>query len=340
MKNLSVGVGVIGTGAMGSVHARNLARRTPGAYVVAVMDIDPEQAESVAAECGGARVYTDASALIGDEDVQAVLIASPDATHAELTIACINAGKLTLCEKPLATTLADAERVLQAETAGGRRLVQVGFMREYDPAHQDLAELVARGAVGQALGFRGVHSNLRLEYDRTVEEVIVNSAVHDIHSARWIMGDEIASVYVQWVAADPARPETCRLLIIQMAFQNGALGTIEYNGDSSYGYKVHVDIAGAQGSAHTRPSSSPSLRRSGTVSQAIDQIWSERFETAYLAEVQAWTRSILAQEPTGPSVWDGTMSLIVADACLHSVKTGQPQPVPVVERPALYGGEG
>jgi myo-inositol 2-dehydrogenase/D-chiro-inositol 1-dehydrogenase len=157
VNKLTVGVGVIGTGAIGSLHARNLAHRTPAAQVVAVMDIDRERVEAVAAECGGARVYTDASALIADEDVEAVLIASPDATHAELTIACIKAGKPTLCEKPLGTSLADAEQVLQTEIAGGRRTVQVGFMREYDPAHKDLMELMARGEIGQALRFRGVH---------------------------------------------------------------------------------------------------------------------------------------------------------------------------------------
>lgn len=77
-------VGVIGTGAIGSLHARNLAHRTPGTQVVAVMDIDQERVGDVAGECGGARAYTDASALIADADVEAVLIASPDDVLARL----------------------------------------------------------------------------------------------------------------------------------------------------------------------------------------------------------------------------------------------------------------
>ena len=336
MSKQTVRVGVIGTGAIGSLHARNLAHRTRGAKVVAVMDIDRERVEDVAAECGGARAYTDASALIADADVDAVLIASPDATHARLTIACIEAGKPTLCEKPLATTLADAERVLHTEIAGGRRLVQVGFMREYDPAHLDLIALMARGEIGQALGFRGVHNNVTVGYDRTIEDVLVNSAVHDIHSARWIMGEEIASVYAQWVTANPERPGTCRLLNVQMAFQNSTLGTIEVNDDAGYGYEVYVEIAGELGSARTARGSSPTLCQSGTASQAVDLHWSRRFNTAYIDEVQAWTRSVLEQKPTGPSAWDGYMSLLVADACIRSAKTGQPQEAPVVERPVLY----
>ena len=114
----SIKVGVIGTGAIGSIHAENLMRRTIGARVIAVMDIDQDRANSVAAACDGARVYSDASELIADPDVDAVLIASTDASHAEFTLGCIEAGKPALCEKPLATTAADAERVVRAELAG------------------------------------------------------------------------------------------------------------------------------------------------------------------------------------------------------------------------------
>lgn len=333
-----VGVGVIGTGGIGSVHAQNLAQRTFGARLVAVMDIDRERAEGVAVACGGAQVYEDARALIAADDVDAVLIASPCATHAELTLACIQAGKPVLCEKPLAETLADVERVLQAEVAAGRRLVQVGFMREYDPAHKDLVELLARGDIGRALHFRGVHINVTMGFDRTVEGVIVNSVVHDIHSARWIMGDEIASVTVQSLPARPDRPETCRYLVTQLAFRDGRLGTIQFNDDSDYGYEVQVEITGETGTACTAVGSSPTVRRSGALSQSIERHWAKRFAAAYRDEVQAWVDSLLAQEPAGPSVWDGYMSLLVADACIRSAESGQPVEVPVVERPGLYGG--
>ena len=216
-------------------------------------------------------------------------------------------------------------------------------MREYDPAHKDLVALLARGDIGRPLRFRGVHTNMTLEHDRTVEHVIVNSVVHDIHSARWIMGDEIASVYVQWVSAKAGpdrrqRPRTCRYLNVQQAIRNRPLGTIELNHNSGYGYEVQVEITGEKGSACTVLASSPTLRRSGTLSQTIHPRWSDRFATAYLDEIQAWTASILAEEPTGPSAWDGYMSLVVAEACIRSAKTGLPQGVPVIPRPPLYTG--
>ncbi|MBI1879439.1 MAG: Gfo/Idh/MocA family oxidoreductase [Chloroflexi bacterium] len=333
---MMVHIGVIGTGGMGGRHIRNLAGQTPGAQVVAVMDIDRARAEAVASQCGAATVYTDAAALIADAAVEAVVITSPDPTHAELALACLAAGKPALCEKPLATTLADTEKVLRAELAGGRRLIQMGFMREYDPAHRAVKAMVERGEIGQSLMFRGTHSNLGLGQHRTTAEVIINSAIHDIHSARWLLNQEVAQVYVQRVAADETRPETCRLLLIQMTFKNGSLGLIEVNADSGYGYQVDVELTGDQGFARTAPGPAPVVRQAGKQFQTIASDWLERFEAAYIYEVQDWVHSLIAGQPASPSVWDGYADMVVADACVQSAKNGQPQSVPKLERPALY----
>ena len=337
MNNDTVGVGMIGAGAIGRIHARNLAKRTHGARLAAVMDVDAERAETVAAASGAGRVYADADALIADPEVDAVLIASPDATHAELALACIDAGKPVLCEKPLATIASDAKRVLEAELAAGRRLLQVGFMREYDPAHQDVVMILQSGAIGEALRFRGAHINPHYGVDWTVEEAIVNSLIHDIHSARFMMDAEISSVQVSWVAVDPQRPRTCRLADVNLRFDNGAIGALEWNGDSGYGYEVQVEITCESGVASTLPSDSPVVRGVGGVSQAITPSWPQRFERAYVEEMQAWIRSIKAKEPTGPSAWDGYMTLAVAEACVRSTVTGLPVEIAPIERPALYG---
>ena len=65
-----------------------------------------------------------------------MIVASPDATHAELTVTCLKVGKPVLCEKPLAPSAAEGLRVVQAEVALGRRLIQVGYMRRFDPGYQ------------------------------------------------------------------------------------------------------------------------------------------------------------------------------------------------------------
>ena len=89
-RDMSVGVGVIGTGVMGSEHARLLRGETPGAHLAGVFDADPDRAQAAAV---GAAVFSDPRSLIASDQIEAVIIASPDATHAELTLACLEAGK-------------------------------------------------------------------------------------------------------------------------------------------------------------------------------------------------------------------------------------------------------
>ena len=333
MKDNVVGVGVIGAGMIGGVHAENLARRTIGARVAAVTDIDRGRAESVAAACG-ARVALDAGELIADPAVDAVLIASPDHTHADLTIACLEAGKPVLCEKPLATTVADAERVLRAEMASGRRLTQVGFMRVYDRAHREVYDVLRAGEIGAALSFRGRHFNPGSGI-KTIETAIVNSLIHDIHSARWLMGAEIMQVYVQWVPARLDQPRSARYATVQLRFSGGAIGTLEWSGDSGYGYEVMVGIIGERGAAESVSHISPVVRRGTTVAQEVTPNWPERFSQAYIDEAQVWIDSIRNDEPTGPSAWDGYMSLTVAEACIRSTEAGLPEAVVGMERPDI-----
>lgn len=332
-----VNVGVIGSGGMGGRHIRNLAGQTP-AQVVAIMDIDRDRAEAAAAQSGGGKVYTDTAALITDPNVEAIVIASPDPFHAEAALACIEAGKPVLCEKPLATNLADAQKVLEAEVAGGKRLVQLAFMREYDPAHKAIKAGAENGDLGRLLMFHGIHNGYSEGHSRTTEDVIINSAIHDIHSARWLLDQEVAEVYVRWVAADETQPETCRLLLVQLTLKDGALGLIEVNADSGYGYQVDVELTGSEGSIRTAPAAAPTVRKAGRQFQPIDEDWLVRFDTAYIYEVQAWVQSVIEGKPTGPSTWDGYAAMIVADACIRSAKTGQPQAVSVLERPAMYAG--
>src|SRR4051812_40052430 len=140
-------IGVIGAGLMGLTHVRLLRGAVAGAEVVAVSDALPEAAERAAAEAGIDTLHADALDLIGDERVEAVVVASPAGTHEAFAVACIEAGKPVLCEKPLAETVEACRRVLDAEVAAGRRLVQVGFMRRFDPGYADMKTKLDAGLV-------------------------------------------------------------------------------------------------------------------------------------------------------------------------------------------------
>lgn len=333
----SVNVGVIGAGGMGGRHASNLTYMVAAAEVTAIMDVDSARAEEIAARCGGAKIYNEAEQLISSREVDAVVIAAPNRFHAELTRACIAAGKPVLCEKPLATGGVEAKEVITDEVAGGRRLVQVGLMRQFDPAHVAVKRVSDSGAQGNALVFRSVHINPSSDEVPSLGDVITGSLIHDIHSARWMMGDEIVRVHTSFIPFSADRPDSARYVMIQLQFAGGALGGLECNADAGYGYEIEVSITGETGVVRSSPFQSPVVRHSNASGQWVEEDWLQRFSEAYIIEVQAWVQSILDGEATGPSAWDGYVSILAADACIESGERGQPVSLDLPGKPELYG---
>ena len=108
-----------------------------------------------------------------------------------------------LCEKPLATTEADARAVLDAEVALGRRLVQVGFMRRFDPGYVQLKQELTAEGIGEPLVVHNVHRNTSAPYGLVTERTLTNMVVHELDICRWLLDEEYASVMV--VAGRPGR---------------------------------------------------------------------------------------------------------------------------------------
>src|SRR5688500_1016677 len=197
-----IAVGVIGTGGMGSMHAEVIQTEVAKARLAAVADLDTERAEKVA-EKSGASVFTDAEEMIRDENVEAVVVASPDPTHAPLVLECLKNEKPVLCEKPLADSSSAGLQVVEAEIDLGKRLVQVGFMRRYDPQHVAAKEAVESGTGGAPMLFKGWHGNAGFGQGRGSESVVVSATIHDLDSTRWFLGQEIAEVYARGVNTEP-----------------------------------------------------------------------------------------------------------------------------------------
>ncbi|MGH8988882.1 MAG: Gfo/Idh/MocA family protein, partial [Acidimicrobiales bacterium] len=192
---MPIGIGVIGTGNIGADHVRRLFNRIAGARVSALFDVEEPRAASLADEVG-AIARPSAGDVISDHSVDAVLIAAPGDTHAELTLACIAAGKPVLCEKPLAPTPDECLKVIDAEVAGGRRLVQVGFMRRYDEGYQQLKGSLERGQLGDVLLLHCVHRNPSVPPSFTSEMSLTDSVVHEIDVTRWLLGEEVVAASV------------------------------------------------------------------------------------------------------------------------------------------------
>ncbi len=332
----SVAVGIIGVGGMGARHAVNLHEHVGGAHVAAVYDLDVERVQQAAIHCGSPAVLDDPLALIHDPRVDAVLIASPDATHAAYVQECLRARKPVLCEKPLATSKADARQVVEAEAALDRQLVSVGLMRRFDPQHVAVRDAVATGRLGRPILFKGVHRNAAIPYDARGEVILTNSAGHDVDAVRWLLNQEVEEVFVRGVRSHRAFSDnTTDLLLLQLTLSGDCLATIEVYAAAEYGYEVSAEIVCERGTAITGQPSPAIVRSAGARSTAVSMDWLARFQVAYVAELTQWTRSVQTGEPfAGASAWDGYRALQITDACVRSLKSGRPVPVDVDE-PAL-----
>ncbi len=333
-------VGVVGTGGMGAMHAENVHNMLANAWLAAVADVDSARAGRLAERCGSATVYSDPVALIRDDAVEAVVIASPDPTHLPLVLECLENEKPVLCEKPLAGDAGGALEIVQAEVELGRKLVQVGFMRRYDPQHVAVKEAVASGSIGEPMLFKGWHRNLDQEPGLDSAAVVTNSTIHDLDSARWFLGEEIEEVYAIGVnTATKLGKDVLDLQLIQFSTTGGRLGTIETNVVSGYGYEVGAELVGELGTVQIAPPSGAVVRRDRTVSQRVEEDWLQRFHEAYVIELRSWIESLGNSTSTGPDAWDGYASLVVADACIASLRSGSPQKVPTLKAPAQYATE-
>ena len=333
---MTIKVGVIGAGIMGADHARILATSVAGAELVAISDPDAGRRNAVAANFGVKAAYPDPLTLIGDENVDAVIVASPDETHKPLTLACLDAGKPVLCEKPLATSPGDCLDIVRRETAIGRRVVQVGFMRRFDPGYVAMKRALADGELGAALIFHCVHRNKQSTGYSTSEGLIANSGVHEIDIARWLLDDEAARAIV--VTPKPSRLTTIRdpqILILQMA--GGPVVEVEIFINAQYGYDVRAELVCEKGTVSLQPRSDTVLRHGGREGVLHGDDWRGRFADAYRIELQAWIDAIAGGGAlVGASAWDGYAATAIATTCLDALRTGEPADVRLEPKPALY----
>jgi myo-inositol 2-dehydrogenase / D-chiro-inositol 1-dehydrogenase len=318
---MNLRIGVIGAGLMGTTHVRTLSGSVPGADVVAVSDAVAASATRLAREAGVGTIHADALDLIRDPGVDAVVIASPAETHEPFTLACFEAGKPVLCEKPLAATSAAARRVLDAEAALGRRLVQVGFMRRFDPDYAEMKAALERGQIGGPVLVHCAHRNPTVPPHFDSEMILRDSTVHDIDTARWLLGQEIVKVTVLTPRPTRNAPEGVHdPLFVIFQTDAGALVDVEAFVNAQYGYDIRCEIVGESGTLALPPH--------GT---EVPTGFQERFASAYVNELRSWVASIATGEKAGAGAWDGYAATVVCEAAVESLRSGKPTAVQLAQ---------
>jgi myo-inositol 2-dehydrogenase/D-chiro-inositol 1-dehydrogenase len=336
---MTVRIGVIGVGMIGQDHIRRLSQVLAGAQVVALTDVDSARAQEVAAQFGSGvpiRVHATGPELIADDQVDAVVVCSWGPTHEEYVLASIAAGKPVFCEKPLAETPEACLRILAAEVAAGRRLVQVGYMRRYDAGYRALKEVVDSGAIGAPLIVHCAHRNPSVPGYYTKESAITDTAVHEIDTMRWLLGEEIVSTQVLTPRRSRHGGELQDPLIVLFEMESGAIVDVEVSVNIRYGYDIRGEVVGEDGTAALGDASPVVVRREGGFRSPVPADWRERFLRAYDVEFQEWVDAVAVGEPTGPGAWDGYAASAVADAALEALHSGIRTSVKLADKPALY----
>jgi myo-inositol 2-dehydrogenase/D-chiro-inositol 1-dehydrogenase len=326
-------VGVIGTGAMGASHVRTLATWVPGAEVTVVHDFDVTRAEQVAAEVGAVAVPS-AADVIGSERVQAVVVASPDPTHESLVLECLAARKPVLCEKPLAVDVAGSQRIVDAETVLGRRLVQVGFMRRFDVAYRALRDTVRGGSLGTPRAVHCVHRNAQAHPGSTSDGVITGSMVHELDIVPWLFDDPLSSILV--VAQQRPGDTFADLHVAVLETASGVVATLQVFVNAGYGYDIGCEVVGTAGTARLTEPYGLARRRDGVDGRDVPDDFVERFADAYRVELARWVRAASHGGVDGADAWDGHRANVAAAAGVESRRTGIKVRIDTEDRPALY----
>jgi UDP-N-acetyl-2-amino-2-deoxyglucuronate dehydrogenase len=248
---------LVGCGKVGQIHAMALAALAESEFVAAC-DVDLQRAESFAAR-HGVRSFDDVTRMLEENDVQALLIATPHPLHAEAALRAAEAGVHVLVEKPLAASLKDCDAMLQAATRHGTKLGVISQRRWYEPVRR-MKTAIAAGKIGQpVLGCFIMYSwrdpsyyrsdPWRGRWDSEGGGVLVNQSPHMIDLLQWLMDDEVAEVSGYWANFNHPSVEVEDSAVAILRFRHGGLGSIVTSLAQKPGIYTKVHIHGSTGAS-------------------------------------------------------------------------------------------
>lgn len=327
-----LGIGLIGAGRIGRVHAANLALRVPEASLVAVADVHEEAAQQVAAQWHADYATGDYRRLLEDPAIGAVMVCSATDTHAPIIIDAAVAGKHIFCEKPIDHTLAKIDAALAAVERAGLKL-QIGFNRRFDADYARVRRAIAEGEIGTPHLLHIISRDPApppISYIQVSGGIFLDMTIHDFDMARFLMGSEVTEVYTAAAAlVDPAIGAAGDLdtALVTLKFANGALGMIDNSRCAVYGYDQRAEVLGSLGSIATGNQYPNSAVISTAESVRRDlplNFFRERYIESYTAELSAFVRAVADDTPALVTGADGRVPVVLGLAARRSYDEGRP----------------
>ncbi len=326
-------IAVIGTGFIGSVHAKNIARH-PGSQLVAVCDANPEFAKK-AAMATGAKAVTDSEEIFKTKEVEAVLIATPTNTHVDYLKRAAQAGKAIYCEKPIGLDYSEAEQAVNAVRAAGVP-VMLGFNRRFDASHAAVKRAIEQGEIGNIeivqLTSRGPQPPT-IEYVKVSGGQMRDQTIHFFDLLRWLTDDEPVELYAVGAAlvsaaiGDAGDVDTS---IVSLRMASGALCQIDSSRRAAYGYDERIEVFGSEGLAESRRQNFRGMalyKGRSILEDGLHPGWFERIEQSYYQALDAFVHSVDQGTAPRPSLEDGLKAQLIADKATESLKIGQPMKI-------------
>jgi inositol 2-dehydrogenase len=324
-------VGLIGVGRLGRMYGEYLARRVPGVALAAVADQKAELAQAFASEFGVAKWYVNHQDLLSDREVEAVAVVTSTSTHKQMVMDAAKSGKAIFCEKPISLTLEDAREMIETVDRAGV-FFQMAFQRRFDTSYLAAKTRVEAGAIGEPVMFTSISRDpypppLSFCDPKVSGGLIADMGVHDFDVARMYMG-EVARVHA--IGGTLAYPEMKTVgdidnAIIDLVFQNETLGVVQLSRNSAFGYDIRGEIWGTKGSiqiGYYRQTPILMFTPQGITHDAVPYFM-ERFENAYLAQIQNFAEHVRKGLPPSITGADAVAALRISVAANLSLREGR-----------------
>ncbi len=322
-------IGLLGCGRIGQVHALSLSR-LEGARLKAVADAVPDAASALAARYGAE--VRDAEAIIGAQDIDAVIIATPTTLHYDQIHALARARKAIFCEKPIDLSSARAAQCRAAVEAAAVPFM-TAFNRRFDPQFARVRAEIEAGAIGTpellVITSRDP-APPPIGYITQSGGLFRDMMIHDFDMARFLLGEEMVDVFATGSClVDPEIGQAGDIdtAAVTLKTARGTLVQINNSRRASYGYDQRVELHGSAGMLQAANQPEHLVTRAGAEGFGTapnKHFFLERYEAAYLAEMAAFVRALNNGTPPGPTIFDGVQAQRLADAAALSLEERRP----------------